>query len=319
MRILILGAGAIGGYYGARLIQAGAEVTFLVRPQRAASLAARGLRIRSGLGDFNAPVRTVQRESLAPAYDLVVLSCKAYDLAAAIEDLHAALGETTGILPFLNGLAVYDQLDAHFGRDRVLGGVAYIATMLDTEGAILHLGAHDTIQVGARTDATRTLASDFHALIAQSPGIRTLSTNITQALWNKWVGLASGALMNCLMRGTVADILATRDGRRLMARAMSECRSVAAAGGCPMAADDVRRLETLLLDARSTWAASIMRDLAQGAPRLETDAIVGDMIIRAARHGLDVPLIRAAFCHLQVYEHQHIARQREMHHLNVYR
>lgn len=307
MKILVVGAGAIGGYYGARLLQAGAEVTFLVRPQRAASLASSGLQVRSELGDFNSPVAAVLHENLKPAYDLIVLSCKAYDLNAAMHDLEPAVGGETVILPFLNGMSVYDRLDARFGRDRVLGGVAYIAVMLDQDRVIRHFGANDVVIIGARSERHAHPAERFFALISASEGVRKLSPNVTQALWNKWIMLGTGALMTCLMRGTVADILATRDGERLMRQAIGECCAVAAAEGHALSADELRSLEARLLDARSTWAASMMRDIAQNAPRLEAQAIVGDLTVRAEHNALDLPLTRAAYCHLQVYERQHEA------------
>ncbi|MFC4276635.1 2-dehydropantoate 2-reductase [Achromobacter aloeverae] len=304
MKILVVGAGAIGGYYGARLIQAGADVTFLVRPARADLLARQGLRVHSPLGDFSAPVHAITRAALRPEYDLVVLGCKAYDLPAALDDIQPAIGAQTRILPFLNGLGAYDQLDARYGRDRVIGGVSYIATMLDAQGAVRHLAATDVVIVGARTQAGAGAAQRFHALISSSQGVRTLSVDIMQALWNKWVMLASGALMNCLMRGTIGDILSTQDGARLMHQAIAESLSVARAEGHPLPEEDVRKLEARLLDVDSTWAASMMRDIANGAPRLESQAIVGDLIARAERHGIDVPLIRASYCHLQVYARQ---------------
>ncbi|SMG60884.1 2-dehydropantoate 2-reductase [Cedecea sp. NFIX57] len=307
MKILVVGAGAIGGYYGARLIQAGADVAFLVRPKRAELLARQGLRLESSLGGFNAPVNTVTRDSLRPDYDLILLSCKTYDLQAAIEDITPAVGPSTAILPFLNGLSVYDQLDARFGRDRVLGGAAYIATTLNANGEIKQMGAADQVVVGARSSATLDVAKAFYALLASSAGVRVLSDNIMQALWNKWVMLASGALMNCLMRGTVGDILATKDGEALMRQALSESLSVAAAEGHTLPSEEITSIENRLLDPQSAWAASMMRDIASHAPRLEGDAIVGDMITRATRHGLSVPLYRAAYCHLQVYAHQHTA------------
>ncbi|NIG77919.1 2-dehydropantoate 2-reductase [Klebsiella sp. Ap-873] len=305
MKILVVGAGAIGGYYGARLIQAGADVTFLVRPKRAELLAKQGLRLESSLGDFNAPVNTVTRDSLRPDYDLILLSCKTYDLQAAIEDITPAVGPSTAILPFLNGLSVYDELDARFGRDRVLGGAAYIATTLNANGEIKQMGAADQVVVGARSPATLDVAKAVYALLASSAGGRALSDNIMQALWNKWVMLASGALMNCLMRGTVGDIMATQDGETLMKQAISESLSVAAAEGYALPQEEITSIETRLLDPQSAWAASMRRDIASNAPRLEGDAIVGDMITRATRHGLNVPLYRAAYCHLQVYAHQH--------------
>ncbi|OWT80801.1 MULTISPECIES: 2-dehydropantoate 2-reductase [unclassified Achromobacter] len=320
MKILVVGAGAIGGYYGARLIQAGADVTFLVRPKRAAALAERGLRVHSPLGDFSGQVRTITASALQPDYDLVLLSCKTYDLDAALDDIQGAFGERTPtdgsraagprtaapyILPFLNGLGVYDQLDARYGKDRIIGGASYIATMLDAQGDIRHLANTDVVIVGARSEAGATTAQAFHALITQSPGMRSLATDIEQALWNKWMMLACGALMNCLMRGTIGDILATQDGARLMHQAIAECLSVAQAEGHPLSREEVRKLEERLLDVNSKWAASMMRDISQDAPRLESAAIVGDLITRATRHGIDVPLIRASYCHLQVYARQH--------------
>jgi len=304
MKILVVGAGAIGGYYGARLIQAGADVTFLVRAKRAAALAADGLQVRSELGDFHAPVNTVLREDLKPVYDLILLSCKTYDLHAAMDDITPAVGPTTAILPFLNGLWVYEQLDARFGRARVLGGVSYIATMLDSAGVIQHFGPTDVVVVGDRSATPRQLAANFHALISQSAGARSLSTQATHALWNKWVMLSTGAVMTCLMRGNVADILATQDGEALMRQALAESLAVAEAEGHALSPEEVKNIEARLLDTKSGWAASMMRDIAQQAPRLEADAIVGDMIVRAERHQLAVPMFRVAYCHLQVYARQ---------------
>lgn len=306
MNILIVGAGAIGGYFGARLLQAGGDVTFLVRPRRAAALASNGLRVHSDLGAFDGTVKTVLREDLKPIYDLILLSCKAYDLEASINDLLPAVGTHTAILPFLNGMSVYDQLDQRFGRDRVLGGVAYIAVTLDQQGEIHHMGKADVVVVGPRSRASISSAESFHALISTSKGSRVLSKDVSHALWNKWVMLASGALMTCLMRGSLREILATRDGQSLMKQAMLESQSVASAEGQALLPEEVHRIEERLLDSKSAWAASMMRDISQNATRLEAQAIVGDLIDRAERYGLDVPLTRAAYCHLQVYEMQQL-------------
>ncbi|VUC88169.1 2-dehydropantoate 2-reductase [Raoultella terrigena] len=305
MKILVVGAGAIGGYYGARLLQAGADVTFLVRPGRAAILASNGLQVRSELGDFNGPVAALTRDELTPVYDLIVLSCKAYDLDATLRDIIPAMGMNTALLPFINGMSVYDQLDALFGPDRVLGGIAYIAVKLDQAGVIRHLGNSDVVIVGSRTPKASGPARQCLSLLAQSPGLRTLSPDVNHALWNKWMMLAAGAMMTCLMRATVGDILASRDGEFLMRQAIRECCAVATAEKQAPTADEVLALEARLLDPRSTWAASMMRDISQNASRLEAQAIVGDLIERAERHGIDLPLTRIAYCNLQAYERQH--------------
>ena len=302
MKILVLGAGGMGGYYGARLIEAGADVTFLVRPARADALAHHGLRVHSDLGDFRGMVKTVVADDPGTGYDLILLTCKSYDIDAAMNAIAHVAAAGAAVLPLLNGLSAYDKLDRRFGRDRVLGGVSYIATTLAPDGSISHAGRVDKLLVGARTPQAQMLAADFHRLASRTPGIRGLSSDIEQELWNKWVMVAAGALMTCLMRGTVGDILKTRDGRRLMERAIDECSTVAALCGYPVPDRVAEEMRDRLLDETSTWAASMMRDIAQGARRIEADAIVGDLIAHAEAAGRDLPLSRIAYCHLQVYQ-----------------
>ena len=307
MKILVLGAGALGGYYGARLLEAGAEVTFLVRQHRAAQLQEGGLVVQSPLGNVERTVNTIAREQVTPDYDLVLLTCKTYDLDHAITAIAPAVGERTGILPLLNGVATYDILDQHFGTGRVLGGVAYIATMLAPSGHIRHLSPGDTLLIGPRTEATKALAASFYEVVSHTPGTRRLSEDIAQALWEKWVMIAAGAAMTCVMRGPIGTILTTQDGRALMTQAMDECAAVARLSGHALRPAAVHTMHGTLLDETSPWAASMMRDIDHQAPRLEADHIVGDMIRRAQRFGVDVPLMRVAYAHLQVYE----ARQRQ--------
>ncbi|SDD12488.1 ketopantoate reductase [Cupriavidus sp. YR651] len=304
MKILVLGAGAIGGYYGARLIEAGADVTFLVRPARAAKLAASGLVVKSELGNFAQPVKTVDSTTVRPDYDLVLLACKGYDLESAMEAIAPAMNARTGVLPFLNGMSVYDRLDARFGRARVLGGVSQIATMLEADGTIGHYGALDTVIVGARDASQRPLVEAFHALIRTTPGSRATSDDVEQALWNKWMMIATGALMTCLMRGTVGAICRTQDGKGLMRRAMAECAAVANAEGHALPDAVMAQMEKRLLDETLEWSASMARDITQHAPRLEAENIVGDLVRRAKVFAIDTPIAQAAYCNLQVYEAQ---------------
>lgn len=292
----------MGGYYGAKLLQAGADVTFLVRPSRKVKLQRDGLTVRGGLSDFAGAVRTITRDDLKSPFDLVVVSCKGYDLDSAINDVEPAVGPRTGILPLLNGLAPYDRQDAVFGRDRVLGGVAYVATALRAEGVITQQGSQDKVIVGARTTPLQSLADRFHQLLSKAPGDRLLSTDIEQALWDKWVMLCAGAAMNCLMRGSVADILGTDGGHGLMEGTIAECLEVASREGHALSDSAASLIYARLLDIKSSWAASMIRDIAAGAARLETETIVGDMVRRASAHRLTTPLLRAAHCHLQVYE-----------------
>ena len=303
MKILVLGAGAVGGYYGARLIEGGADVTFLVRPKRAARIAERGLVVTSEAQAFAQPVKTIESVSSSDRFDVVLLTCKTYDLDSAIASIAPAVEAGAVVLPLLNGLAVYDVLDARFGRDRVMGGVVYVATMLDRDGDIQHFGLVDEFVVGARTEGQRALAADVHAAMARSPGGRKLSDRIDQDFWNKWVTVSTAAAITCLMRGLVSEIVASESGLRVMKAAIGESLAVAEASGYALSDATIAQMQGRLLNPQLDWAASMMRDIGQGAPRIEVD-IVGDMLKRAEGFGQDAPMFRAAHAHLQVYELQ---------------
>src|SRR4051812_47476011 len=140
MKTLIVGAGGIGGYFGGRLLEAGRDVTFLVRPRRQAQLAKDGLRVVSSHGDVHIPVPpTVAAEALRESFDLVLLSCKSYDLDSAMESFAPAVGPRTVILPLLNGMRHLEALDRRFGSARVLGGQCFISATLEADGRILHM------------------------------------------------------------------------------------------------------------------------------------------------------------------------------------
>src|SRR3954452_12115571 len=164
MRILVVGAGAIGGYFGGRMLQSGADVTFLVRPKRAAELADAGLLIKSPLGDVTLKnPRTLQADRLKEKFDLVLLSCKAFDLDDAITSFAAAVGPDTAIIPLLNGMRHLDSLDAKFGSERVLGGLCAIAVTLNEQREVVQLQPMQSLTFGERdgamTDRVRAIAA----------------------------------------------------------------------------------------------------------------------------------------------------------------
>jgi 2-dehydropantoate 2-reductase len=305
MRILVVGAGAIGGYFGGRLLQAGRDVTFLVRPRRAAQLAKTGLVIRSPLGDADlATPPTITAETLRDPFDLILLSCKAYDLASAADSFAAAVGAKTAILPFLNGMAHLDFLESRFGGGAVLGGQCVISTTLDDEGRILHLNDVHRVSFGER-DGSRSIRAE--AIAATMTGARfdsRLSTAILQEMWEKWVFIATTAGITCLMRASVGDTVAA-EGVALTTSLLDECAGIAAERGFAPGKDNLARSRTMLIAPGSTFAASMLRDIERGAP-IEADHIVGDLLRRGERK--DYPLLRIAYTHLKAYEAR---RQRE--------
>ncbi|WP_374012693.1 2-dehydropantoate 2-reductase [Pseudoxanthomonas koreensis] len=305
-RILVLGAGGTGGYFGGRLVQAGADVTFLVRPARAALLASHGLRISSPLGDAQLQVATVTADALpalaaARPFELVMLTCKAYDLDSAVTAITPAVGADTTVLPILNGLLHYDALDARFGRERVLGGLCFIGAALGADGEILHLGRPASITFGLRDgNVDGGVLARLAAAYAQAGVDHLHAPDITAAQWIKFSFLAALAAGTCLMRASIGAIVATEGGAQFMAALHQECLAVAAAEGHPVPDAEAARAREGLTRAGSPVTASMLRDLRAGQP-VEALQIVGDMVHRAHRAGLDVPRLDAAWAHLQAY------------------
>ncbi len=307
MRILVVGAGAIGGYFGGRLLQAGRDVTFLVRPRRAAQLARTGLVIRSPLGDADLPnPPTITAQSLSEPFDLILLSCKAYDLASAADSFAPAVGADTAILPFLNGMAHLDFLEKRFGGGAVLGGQCVISTTLDADGRIIHLNDTHLVSFGERDGSRSARAETIAAAMAGAGFDSRLSTAILQEMWGKWVFIATTAGVTCLMRATVGDIVAAK-GVALTTSLFDECAAIAASRGFAPREEILQRGHTMLTAPGSTFAASMLRDIERGAP-IEADHIVGDLLQRGAGKERDYPLLRIAYTHLKAYEAR---RQRE--------
>lgn len=308
MRILVLGAGGTGGYFGGRLAQAGLDVTFLVRPARAAGLAADGLRLRSPLGDARLQVRCLTADALAAdaaqtPYDLVVLSCKAYDLDSAIDAIAPAVDAGTAVLPILNGLRHYPLLDQRFGAGRVIGGLCFISVSKGEDGGIVHHSQSASITFGER-DGRRSARCTAFAEACTRAGIDHLHTDdIAREQWVKFTFLATLAGATCLTRATVGDIVATEDGRGLVTALYAETLMAAADAGHPVT--DGARATALaqLTRAGSPLKASMLHDLEAGH-RMEAAHIVGDMRDRVRAAGVPAPMLAAAYCHLQAYERE---------------
>lgn len=304
MRILILGAGAIGGFYGARLIESGAQVDFLVREARAALLARHGLRLRSEGGSFHAPVSALTQLDPDVHYDLVILSCKATDLDSAIAAITPAVGASTRVLPLLNGLRHMDVLDGAFGAARVLGGLAHISVTLDDEGAITQFGQLDRLTYGAR--GNDRVPPEIAAALDRASFQAVNSDDIIAAMWSKFVFIAALAGLTALLRGSVGEITATPDGIRLAQRLFLECAQVASQSGFAPDARARSEAEQLLGTPGLPLKASLLRDIERGAPT-EGEHILGDMLARARRLEMEVPLLAAAATHVRVYEAQRTA------------
>jgi 2-dehydropantoate 2-reductase len=301
MRILIVGAGAVGGYFGGRLAQAGRDVTFLVRPARAKQLRQNGLRITSSHGDAILTPKLVSAEELDTSYDLVFLSVKAYALEAAMNDFAAAVGPETMIFPVLNGMRHIDLLAKRFGEHAVIGGVCLVASEIDDEGRIVQLADFQQLVYGERNGETTPRLQTLHATLQGAGFDARLSTDIMQAMWEKWVQLASLGAITCLMRGTIGQIVAVPGGADLSLKMLDESATIATACGHKPSEALLARHAAAMTASGSRLTASMYRDLRKGA-RVEADHILGDLIERGDAHGVATPLLQAAFVNLRVYQ-----------------
>jgi 2-dehydropantoate 2-reductase len=301
MRILIVGAGAVGGYFGGRLAQVGHDVTFLVRPSRAKQLGRDGLRIISPHGDAVLTPKLVSAEEIDRPYDAVFLSVKAYALEVAMDDFAPAVGPETMILPVLNGMRHIDLLTKRFGEYAVIGGVCIVASEIDDEGRIVQLADFQRLVYGERNGETTPRLKTLDATLQGAGFDARLSTDILQEMWEKWVQLASLGAITCLMRGTIGQIVAVPGGADLSLKVLDESAAIATACGHKPSEALLSRHAAAMTVPESQLTSSMYRDLRKGA-RVEADHILGDFIERGSAHGVATPLLKAALVNLRVYQ-----------------
>ena len=309
MRFLILGAGGVGGYFGARLAECGTDVTFLVRPTRAEQLAQSGLVLRSPLGDYQGQVRVAVTGDALSEYDAVLLACKAYDLPAAIDAIAGAIGPRTMVIPLLNGLAHYDLLKARFGAESVIGGIAHLAATLSPQGYILHLNDLHKFTFGELAGGRSRRIDDLREALADANADIIYSETLMQAAWDKWVMLATLAGITCLMRAVVGDICATDDGDAITRALYAECCAVADAARFPVSSERQSAALDLLTSKDSTFSASMLRDIERGGST-EGVHVLDDMLARARRLSIATPILGIACAHVQAYEARRATHQR---------
>lgn len=301
MRILIVGAGATGGYFGARLAQAGCEVTFLVRPGRAKTLQERGLRL-VGLGQNERidPV-LVTAGQLREPFDVVLVTVKAAGLAAAIEDLAPAVDTNTVMIPFLNGMAHMDALAAAFGARKVLGSAVKVVTTVTDDGDILQLNPIATWALGEQYGEPSERVKQIVARL-QVPGFTLQAIpDALAAMWHKWVFITTAGAITCLLRGPVGAIAAVQGGAAFVRDVLDEAAAVSAAAGFPVPDAERAASLALLTEPGSTFTSSLYRDVTAGLPD-EAEHLVGDFCRRARELGVATPLLELALMQLRVHE-----------------
>jgi 2-dehydropantoate 2-reductase len=300
VQILVIGAGAVGGYFGGRLAEAKRDVTFLVHAKRAQEIKADGLQIISPHGDLRLQPKTVTADEITRPYDVILLGVKSYALSGAMDDFAAAVGPETMIVPVLNGMRHIDLLVARFGERAVLGGVCLVATEIDGEGRILQLAGFQKLIYGELDGRSTPRLGELDGTFRGAGFDTVTSSHIVQDMWEKWVQIATLGALTCLLRGNIGEIVSIPGGADLCRAVLRECSDIAGACGHPPSSTFLEK-QTRSLTEDSQLTSSMYRDLTKGAP-VEADTVPGDLLERGGKFGLTTPLLQAAFVNLSIYQ-----------------
>ena len=303
MRILMAGAGATGGYFGARLAQAGQDVTFLVRERRFQQLQMNGLVLQTPQGTEKLEPQLIQARSLSDHYDLIIITVKSFALEQLMEDIAPAVGPDTLIMPILNGMRHIATLQQRFGDDKVIGGLCKINATLGDSGEVIQMTPLHQLYYGALDGNNDARLQRVDAALRTSQVDNRFSDNIMDELWEKWLLLSTLGAVCCLARGDTQQILTTRGGEALLQGIFSEILAVISAEGYQPRPAVTARIFELLNNPETPMTSSMYRDLTQGFD-IEADQVIGDLLLRAKRKGLMTPLLNAVDVNLQVYLQQ---------------
>ncbi|WP_160105622.1 ketopantoate reductase family protein [Pseudomonas izuensis] len=303
MRILIVGAGSTGGFFGAKLAKAGRDVTFLVRAQRLAQLEQHGLSVKSAAGDIEIEPQLITATQIQGHFDIVLVAVKAYALESALEDMAAAVGPNTVILPLLNGMRHMELLAEKFGKDRLLGCACKVATSLDDNGRIIQQGTFNDIAYGELDGSDSERVAKVHDFMRDAGFDAKTSNTITRDMWEKWTLLAAMGSINCLMRGSIGDVVSVIGGRDFADGVIDEVVTIIQAVGCQLSEPFLAEARRLLTLEGSPQTSSMYRDLVAGRA-IEADQIIGDLLARADAKGLDAPVLALVYSNLLVYQLQ---------------
>jgi 2-dehydropantoate 2-reductase len=304
MRVLVLGAGAVGGYFGGRLIEAGIaeEVTFLVRPGRKAQLERDGLVIESPAGDFRRhPVSALLPGEAGPGWDVVLLTCKAYDLNDAIEALRPAVSKGTAVLPLLNGIEHLERLEAAFGPRQVLGGLTKVVILLTPEGVVRQVAPPQLLEFGELDGRMSPRVLAIQAAFAGTAVQAEAAPDVLRRMWEKLVIFGTFATATVLMRGNLGEVAAAPGGTAWLERLLRRNAAIAAAHGHPVR-DEVLEGQFLpFLRGTPQGTSSMSRDVEAGR-RVEADHVLRFLLEAARRAGVPDELHEAAYLHAKAYE-----------------
>ena len=299
MKILVLGAGAVGGYFGGRMAEVGIDVTFLVRNKRKQKLEKTGLIIKSPKGDFSIEPNLVTLDKVDSTFDVIVLTNKAYDLDEVLQS-NFPLKDGSIIIPLLNGYAHMEKLRNKFPNARLFGGIAHIFSTLSQEGEIHHFNDIHSLTFGHLSNTDEIDGRKFFGACSSANFSIKYSDNITVDLWHKWILIATVAGATTLFNATIGEIASTYHGRSFIKDLHEECINIAKSEKIKVNADELAQQSQFLGDKKSTWSSSMRRDMLNNS-KIECGHIFLELIKIGDRNNVLCPSLKTVMINGEIY------------------
>ncbi|MED1409872.1 MULTISPECIES: 2-dehydropantoate 2-reductase [Bacillus] len=308
MRILVLGAGGVGGFFGGRLVEKGEDVTFLVRSRRKQQLEKKGLVIRSVNGDFSFQPKLITKEDITAPFDVILFSTKAYHLKEAIVDLKSFVGENTVIIPLLNGMAHLSLLQKEFSEEKVIGGLCFIETTLNSEGDVVQTSAANRLVFGEIKPQDVERMQRISKVFAGTKASFVLSENILQDMWHKYLFITVMSGVTTLMRAPIGPIRESEGGREFIRNVFEESMQIMRAFGAPVkdniVEEHMKTIDKISYDMKS----SMQRDMEKGS-FIEGAHLQGYLLELAKQLHIDTPLLEIVYQNLKVYQEMFLNKE----------
>lgn len=302
MRILVVGAGAVGGYIAARMLEDGLDVTLLVREARKAQLLSGGLVVRSPQGDYEGHPKIIVSGDESAPFDLVIIACKAYGLQDVLTQIKPYIHARTALLPFLNGYKHMHDIASAYPGQPLLGGVARIESTLDANGAIVHLSPYFSFVYGPFADLPDELYGQIKQALS-SARVLTESPDIRRSLWEKYSFISGLSGLTTLFQATVGEIRDVGEGIEWFRRIFGEIAGIIQAAGGAIPEDMAERNLKVAEGMSSGSTSSMLRDMRNGQPT-EASHLHGYLLELAREHRVPAPLLEVVYQRLAVYENK---------------
>ena len=300
MKIAAIGTGGVGGYFGARLHQAGEDVAFLARGKHLAAIRENGLTLKSPHGSANLKVKVYERPGEIGPVDVVMFAVKLWDTEAAAESIRPLLAGGGVVIPFQNGVESIERLNKILGPAPVMGGSAYIASRIASPGVIEHIGQMSRLQFGPVLPEQRPAAERFLAACKKAGINAEISDDIVRSNWEKFVFLVAVSSATAVSRSPLGVVRADPDLRRLFEQAMRETWTLGRARGIKLADDFVESHMKFMETLPAEMKASMAHDLDAGG-KLEAPWLCGAVARMAREAGLQAPVNETVFAALKPY------------------